>query len=64
MTTYGTEFSAINRAVQLSEREFLNEIVIVYQRTNGDFGVTVEAEYTGLDENVRGKYLNGHLAPA
>lgn len=59
-----TEFEAINKALRLSKKQYQNEVVVVYQKANGKYDACPESEYTGDDENICGKYLNGGLAPA
>jgi hypothetical protein len=58
-----TEFDAINKALRLSKKEYLNEVVVVFQRVDRTYEVSPESEYTGEDDCICGKYLNGHLAP-
>jgi hypothetical protein len=59
-----TEFQAINRAVKLSISQYRDEVLVVYQRANGEFDISPESEFHGNDDNIFGKYLNGHIAPS
>jgi hypothetical protein len=53
---------AITRAVSLSKVDLIDEIVVIYQKANGNYGVCLEAEYTGESDMILGRYLNGRLA--
>jgi hypothetical protein len=59
-----TEFTALNTAVRLSKTQFPDEIVVVFRNAKGDFCYCVESEYTGDDENITQRYLNGHITVA
>lgn len=57
-----TEFQMINKILKISEQELSNEVIVLYRKETGEFGFCVEGEYVGEEENICGKYLNGHLA--
>jgi hypothetical protein len=59
-----TEFEAINKAVHLSKSTYQNEVLVVFQRLDRTYEVCPESEYTGDEDYICGKYLNGGLAPA
>jgi hypothetical protein len=58
-----TEYDAINRAIKLSKTEFIDEIVIVFKKEDGSYGVLPESTYIGDDDAICGKYFRGNLAP-
>jgi hypothetical protein len=58
-----TEFQAINRVVRISKEEYPDEVLVIYKKEDGTYDFCPESEYTGIDENVLGRYLNGHIAP-
>jgi hypothetical protein len=57
-----TMFQVINKAVKISKEDYPDQIVLVYQRANGDYAYALESEYHGNEENICGKYLCGRLA--
>ena len=58
-----TEFEAINKAVKLSKEKYPDEIVLVFQRADGQYDYCLDANYDGEENTICGQYLNGHLAP-
>jgi hypothetical protein len=58
-----SESEANNRARRLSSGLYSGEIVIVFQKANGEFDACLEAEFIGDELNVSSKYLDGRLAP-
>ena len=59
MVTYKTEFQALNKAVKVSKKDFADMVVVVFKKEDGLYSYALEAEYTGRDENICEKYLNG-----
>ena len=58
-----TEFQAINKVVRISQ-QYPDEVVVIFRKANGEYDIVPEAEYRGEEENIVGRYLNGHIAPA
>lgn len=58
------EFDGILKAIDLSKKEFQNEVVIVFQKDSGDYDACLESCYTGDDDKIFDRFLNGNHVPA
>lgn len=55
-----SEFEAILKAVNLSKKEFLNEVVVVFLKDNGDYDSCLESCYIGDNDKIFDRFLNGN----
>jgi len=56
------EFQIINKIARISKKRFPDEVIVVFKKEDGDYDFCPEAEYVGEDDNICGRYLNGHIA--
>jgi hypothetical protein len=58
-----TKFQAINKTLKISKGEYKDLVVVVFKEENKTFSFCLESVYTGDDDKIIGRYLNGSLAP-
>jgi hypothetical protein len=59
-----TKFQVISRAIKASKKDYCKDLVIVvFQRENGDYSWALEVAYTGDEDKIIGRYLNGSIVP-
>jgi hypothetical protein len=56
-----TLLSIMNKAAKVSLKDFPDEVVVVYEKTKGEYAFSLETFYTGETDIIRGRYLNGKL---
>jgi hypothetical protein len=53
----------VKSVIKVSKIEYPDEVIVVFQKSNGDYSWVLEANYIGDEDRIFGRYLNGKLAP-